>query len=450
MLDLRLTSAVLFGKVVDFSIKRLGSTGATSAPGYYALKIDPLLVKKISRRVDRSILVTGTNGKTTTARLISALFNEEKALHNREGSNLLRGIASVLVKNLGILRHKNISTAIWETDEAAIGDILNQVEPDIVIVTNLFRDQLDRYGEVNALYKKIRLALTDTPKKPILVLNANDPNVASLGHGYREKVIYFGLDKYSNPTAGGVPDAVFCPICGNKLKYLQIFYSHIGNYSCLKCSFKTPQIDVLINDSADLSLRTGGKDFKVKTNLEGLYNHYNIASALGVWMASGYQLEDEEIKKIEGVKAVFGRQEEFVLKNGRKVKIILVKNPTAFNQVLATIGTGDLAIILNDNYADGRDVSWIWDIQIDNSKYKDRKFFVAGSRSWDMANRLKYAGISMDKIVVQKSIQELLKSAESDKSNIESTLYILPTYTALLQLKRRLSKGKYTSKFWHG
>lgn len=450
MIDPRLSSAILIGKVIDFSIKRFGSSGATSAPGYYALKIDPSIVKKIGRKVDRSILVTGTNGKTTTARLIAALFNEEKSLHNREGSNLLRGIASVLVKDLGIIRRKNISTAIWETDEAVFGDILDQVRPDVVVITNLFRDQLDRYGEVNHLYKKIKEALINAPKKPVLVLNANDPNVASLGLGYSGEVVYLGLHNYSNPTIIGVSDAVFCPVCGGKLKFSQIFYSHIGKYSCSNCSFKTPVADVQIEDSDELSITTHGSNFKIKTNLAGLYNQFNIAAALSAWPASGYEITDEEVKKIEGVKAVFGRQEEFILKNGRRVKIILVKNPTAFNQVLSTVGRGDIAVILNDNYADGRDVSWIWDVVIDSSKYKDKTFYVSGNRSWDMANRLKYAGINMNKIVVQENISKLIRSAEVSDTNKDNTLFILPTYTALLELEKQLSKRNYTPKFWHG
>ena len=450
MIDLRLTSAILIGKVIDFSIKRFGSSGATSAPGYYALKIDPLLVKKIGRKVDRTILVTGTNGKTTTARLISALFNEGSALHNREGSNLLRGIASVLVKDLGLLNRKKVSTAIWETDEAAFCDILIQVKPDIVVVTNLFRDQLDRYGEVNTIYKKIKQALTDAPHKPILVLNANDPNVASLGHQYSGKVLYFGSNKHLNQAISGVSDAKFCAVCGGKLKFSQIYYSHIGIYSCSECSFKTPVADVLIDDSADLSITTHGSSFKIKTNLTGFYNQFNIAAAISPWPASGYEMTDEEIKKIEGVRVVFGRQEEFILKNGLRVKIILVKNPTAFNQVLSTVGIGDIAVVLNDNYADGRDVSWIWDVVIDSFKYKDKTFYVSGNRSWDMANRLKYAGINMNKIVVQNNVCELIRSAEKLNTNKDGTLYILPTYTALLELEKQLSKRYYTPKFWHG
>ncbi|MDP2638217.1 MAG: MurT ligase domain-containing protein, partial [Candidatus Levybacteria bacterium] len=388
----------------------------------------------------------GTNGKTTTAKLIQTILGKsgKKVFQNEGGANLLNGIASSMLLRSSILCKVNYDYAILETDENTLPLILKEIpNPDYILLLNLFRDQLDRYGEVNAIATKWKKAIERLSNKTVLILNADDPQIAYLGSfnhiskaipiPYRnridDKVFYFGLD--NKELAGRNPehasDSTYCPSCGKKLVYDAIYFSHLGDWKCEKCGFKHP--DETFTKSPIYPL-------------DGLYNQYNTNAA--VLLTKQIGIDEKTINSaLHNFKPAFGRQEDLEV-NGKKVKIFLSKNPTSFNESLRTITSLDaknLLIVLNDRIPDGRDVSWIWDV--DFEELLDERGFVsvAGDRAYDMALRLKYTNVNInDKQVytdLKKAISENLKSLNKNEA-----LYILPTYSAMLEVRKILTGKK--------
>ncbi|MDO8486962.1 MAG: MurT ligase domain-containing protein [Candidatus Curtissbacteria bacterium] len=454
-MDFRFLTAVLLGKTVSHLIRFTGG-GGTAAPGYYALKIDPNLTQKLAKNLDKNILVSGTNGKTTTSRLISQILSQKhQVVHNRQGSNLIRGIASTLLKNSSIKKQNGIG--IWEVDEAALAEAVAQTSPDIIVFLNLFRDQLDRYGEVNSLRTKWQKIVSTLPKSTTLILNADDPGISYLAKFAKCKVAFFGIqDKKINlPEVSNVGDTRYCPNCSQKLIYSIQFSSHIGHYQCSNCGFKRPKPQISASNlkfspdfSTTVQFTIHYSLFTIHYNLPGLYNVYNVLAACAV--SSALQITSAEIKtKIASFSPAFGRFQKIKVKN-KNILIFLVKNPTGTNEVLRTLATQknlNLLTILNDNYADGKDVSWIWDTNWEIVVPSVKNISVSGIRGWDLANRLKYAGFKLNKNSVYKDINYSIEKS-LEKLNSNDTLIILPTYTALLSVQKTLNKLGGNLK-WH-
>lgn len=453
-MDLRLFTAILAGKTISF-ITRLTGGGATAAPGLYALKIDPNLVKKLAVNLTRgSVIITGTNGKTTTSRLISSILEEkDKLIHNRQGSNLLRGIASTLVAGSSIKGKLSANLGIWEVDEATLQEVLNNITPKTVILLNLFRDQLDRYGEIESIRQKWQKALATLPKSVNLIVNADDPQLSFLASQLKAKTIFFGVDdtKINLPPIENVSDIRFCLSCGKKLSYSAQFTSHMGHYSCTSCGFKRPkaQIDAknLVfnkNFSTNATFTSKNGEIKLKLPLPGLYNVYNVLAAVSLVQHFGVS-SDTYRKKIEKFLAAFGRYQT-IIKNEKKVIVFLIKNPTGANEVLRTLATHkdlNLLICLNDNIADGRDVSWIWDTAWEVLSNHVISIHISGTRRWDMATRIKYANINMNINHVHENINYSISEAISNMDN-NNTLFILPTYTAMIKIQKLLTQDLET------
>lgn len=456
MADFKLPLSLLSGRTIAGMILATKGGGATAAPGLIALKIDKDLVRKLSKKIDKTIVISGTNGKTTTARLLAAsavtIYPKSQIIHNRQGSNLLRGVATSLVRYFVPFSTKRARLGLWEADEASFGEIIKQTRPKIIVLTNLFRDQLDRYGEVDLIFKKIKEAINSLGYNPDLVLNSDDPNIASLGRDYKGGVYYFGLNDegYSDHAGAGVLDAIFCPTCGNVLTFNKIYFSHIGDYFCSKCLFRRPEPFVSITDVKSKSFNSDGKTFVVRAKLNGLYNLYNYAATLAVFGALGGHVDKAFLKSLENVEAVFGRQEKMQI-GDLLFEIILVKNPVGFNEVLKSLPKRrfELVLLLNDNLADGRDVSWIWDVDFERNFAYAQKIYCGGKRSFDLANRLKYAEIDKSKIFVQEDIDKLLTQTIRMNKSKKNTLYVLPTYTALLELKNFFFEKGFKKEPWH-
>lgn len=437
--------SILTAKLIATAITTLHRSAGTSFVGLVVLKICPKFLSYCSKYVRKEIItITGTNGKTTTAGLIANILeeNKQKVVHNEKGANMLTGIANALA--LEILPFKRFDYYVLESDEAYLTKLYDYLPSNHLVVTNLFRDQLDRYGELDTTAKKIQNAIDKNPNLKIL-LNGDDPMVAKLGMD-RER-IYFGFDKVeivSNPLASNAPiETVNCPLCGEPLKYADRFYAQQGHYYC-ECGYKRPQCEYsgdvkIYEDYSILKVYTLKGDFEFNVGLIGLYNAYNALAAISLGLELGYT-QTQIQNALNTYQAIFGRAEKLILQ-GHQVLVQLIKNPTGASEVLKTVDlSSNILIIINDNYADGRDISWLWDADFEFLRATKNPITVSGHRANDMAVRLKYAGINTEKISVISDIDYAIKHL-LNTLDINEKITILPTYTALLKMQRCKHKG---------
>lgn len=447
MKDIKKFLAIFLGKILGFASILTGSGGG-AAPGFCALKIYPEIIADLCKNIEKQkIIVTATNGKTTTTAMIRAILDEncDSYISNQTGSNLARGLASSLIAQSNMLGQFRADYGVFEVDEAVLPYAIEQIKPDIVILGNVFRDQLDRYGEIDTILAKWKNSLVKT-KRPIkLVLNGDDPGIAGIRDGLKLETIFYGIDantKSANNVLEHAADSINCPLCFRKLQYVSQQFSHLGNYSCTNCGFKRPKIDIAaydIEESLDETcFKIDKKDYKL--GIGGTYNVYNALAAVGV--ARLLDISDEVIyRALENIKPAFGRMEEFTI-GKQKYKMILIKNPTGANAViniLKNIQNKNIVIALNDKIADGTDVSWIYDVDWENLDAV-RQFICMGTRKYDMALRLKYASYEEKQIIIS---EDWIKATE--KINSEC-VYILPTYTAMLEIRNQLEKKKIVNK----
>ena len=430
-------------------------------PGLVALTIDPGLLAHLARQSPQSLLVTGTNGKTTTSAMIAAMLRSGGfvPLQNQTGSNLMRGLTTALMSRCGPggrLQDAERSVVVFEVDEAVLPLAASATCPRVVLVNNLFRDQLDRYGEVDTVRSLWLETVASLPEDTILVLNADDPAVASLGEAARGTLVFFGVEDRSLGVRGveHAADSLSCLKCGHAFEYSPSFYAHLGHYRCPGCGAGRPQPQVAASsvaldgfDGASFKLETPQGGSTVSLKLGGLYNVYNALAAAAAGLAIGLPL-NVVVEALDGFSPAFGRMERLVV-NGRRVCLVLVKNPTGFNQVLRALAQGPLPdtvmMVLNDQIADGRDVSWIWDVDFDG--LEGVRLVVSGLRAEDLALRLKYGGLAVSKDAVQRDLTGALDRALASTPD-GGTLYVLPTYTAMLELQRLLARRGHLQDYW--
>jgi len=464
---IRRTTAVAAAKATAALSRRFRFGGGSALPGLVAERIDPDLVIGLASELGKgSVLVTGTNGKTTTARLLRSIAKAGglEVVANRTGSNMMRGIGSALVEAAdwsGGIASAERRLGIFEVDEATLPHAARAVQPRAVLFTNLFRDQLDRYGEVEHVAQVWRAAVGELPDSVTVVLNVDDPSVASLADVAKGRVITYGM-KDTSSGVGAVEhaaDARWCPSCGSELSYSAVCYGQLGHWRCPSCGKSRPEPDIVCGrlDSGsghlDLTIWMPAGQAKARLPLTGLYNGYNALAAVAAANALG--LEREAIERgLNAFTAAFGRQERMRI-SGRDVQILLAKNPAGLNQVLRTItndgSLADLVFFLNDNIADGRDVSWIWDVDFELLAGKTRSVAVSGIRAWDMALRLKYAGLYRDGASPRVEPEPSLALKQALAATPEGgTLYVIPTYTAMLQVRDLLARWAGRGAFWEG
>lgn len=423
---IRLVLAILAGKFTTFLIRTFTQSGGSAAPGLIALFIDPQLIRKLAKQIPQNIVITGTNGKTTTSAMISHILTQtqEPVLHNGTGSNLSRGVASKLLSKSSILgKITNVAIGVWEADEAAFFDIISQVKPEHIVILNIFRDQLDRYGEINTIIEKWRKALEKATWSKTLYLNGDD--------GYLEK-----LKKFSNTkiqTFGIAQSPVHF-----EQKSTRIYFE-------IKAQILSADID-----GAEIVFGHKGVGQKTILPIIGVYNVYNFLAAYLVASELAIPLENI-INSLSSFKPAFGRMEKVLLHNKHGL-IALIKNPAGTTQVLETIKPmirkeDTLVIILNDNIADGTDVSWIWDAHFEKILESFPEVFVTGTRRYDMALRLVYAGIKKERVNIYDNLEKTMNKL-SNQSN-SGRVFILPTYTALLELQEYLTENGYKDEQWH-
>lgn len=445
--------AVIAGKCISKISSLLHFGAGATWPGEVALRISPHILSNLSSSLTKGIiLVAGTNGKTTTSLMISHILKSrnKKVILNSSGANLLNGVVSAFIQHASWEGNIDADFGVFEIDENTLPIVLKFLKLKVVIVLlNLFRDQLDRYGEVDVIAQKWRKALTKLPHDATIILNSDDPQIAYLGKDVACNVIYFGIEdeKYATAKKEHATDSIFCLHCGARLLYTAIYYSHLGDWYCPACGQKRPKSALK----------------KWRSPLPGIYNLYNTLAAVSA--AKVIDIQDSEIQSaLTAFSPAFGRQEEFTIDGPtsslgdsglrgvkKKVKIFLSKNPVGFNESLKTIielGAKHILLVLNDRIPDGTDVSWIWDVDFEMIP-DDTAVIISGERIYDMAVRMKYAvkiqnakGKSQNEIDNQHFITEpdLRKAISTglEKTAINEALYILPTYSAMLEVRKIL------------
>ncbi|MFZ5633467.1 MAG: MurT ligase domain-containing protein [Bacillota bacterium] len=453
MNQLRLFLTLAVARVLTFFIRLLGKGRGSSLPGRIALKIYPDLIREgVSRIRLGAIMVTGTNGKTTTNNMIARILEGSgyRVLINREGANLLTGVASAFAREMDLLGRLYFDYACLEVDEAAFPLVAAQVNPRYVVVTNFFRDQLDRYGELDKTVSLVRDALKGMEGTK-LILNADDPLVAQLGRSTGLQSVFYGVGEHKGVLHRGsaAREAKFCPFCGRELDYRYYQYSQLGSYRCAGCGFSRPEPDV-----EGTSLRAEGtytfcqvrfrqgSAIPLNVPVFGIYNLYNALAAYSTALLLGIDPQ-KTAALLLGYRPATGRMERFRYRD-KPVFLNLVKNPTGFNEglgALASLADGqvDVLIAINDNDADGKDISWLWDVDFEMLEERQDKismFVCSGQRAEEMALRLKYAGISESRLVVVNDFKGAVKRVLEGKALIS---YMLATYTALWPVERILS-----------
>ena len=431
---LRFYILLVIARLIKIAINMRGKSSGTSFIGMVMLKISPNFLRYTSNYIKREIIsVTGTNGKTTTAGLLSHILSScgNSVIHNEKGANMLTGIANTMA--LSIYPFKRFDYSVLEADEAYLSKLYDYVKSDYLIVTNLFRDQLDRYGELDATAAKIQEAIDKNPKLK-LILNADDPIVVNFKTKSGEKPVYFGFDNITfaqKDVDSKAPMELFnCKQCGAVLKYSKRFYAQQGHYYC-DCGYSRPKCDyaasvVIYNNYSILTILHSDVSYMVQTNLIGVYNAYNVLAAAVCALELGCVNIQSAVNSYQ---SVFGRCETKVI-GGHNAVIQLIKNPTGASEVLKTVNPhSDIMIAINDNYADGRDVSWLWDTDFELLQDCKKRIITSGTRAYDMAVRLKYAGVKNIKVIpnIYNAMHTLVREAEND-------ITILPTYTALLDI----------------
>ena len=452
---LRKTAAVWAGKATGALSRITRRGGGTTLPGDVARAIDPKILTRLAEDLTQgAVVITGTNGKTTTARLVTWLFEGigQRVVSNRAGANLIYGVTAAALGKAGTDGKLKADWGVFEIDEASLPRAVEEIQPKATLVLNLFRDQLDRYGELETIAKKIEKALSALPDDAHVILNADDPRVAEIGLSLPHKPTWFGLDDLA--VAGEqlphAADARTCPRCGASLLFDAVYVGHDGVYRCPTGDFARPQPDLtatdIVLDGFD-SLMLTIEGTRIAMPLGGLYNCYNVLAAYATACSLG--LDGRYIaERLKTFRAAFGRQERIEFR-GRRLVLVLSKNPAGFNETVRTaveLARGENFLIgLNDRKADGTDVSWIWDVDFEQLKGRAKLVIPAGVRAHDLAVRLKYAGVEAQPPETDpgKALDALVK-----QTNEGDTTYLLCTYTAMLDLRAELVRRGWAQPYW--
>jgi lipid II isoglutaminyl synthase (glutamine-hydrolysing) len=439
--------------------------GGTSLPGKLLLRLAPDAIARLGAQLERgSVVVSATNGKTTTTRMIASVLAHAgiATVHNRAGANMPGGVATALVQQAPGGRITGSRLGLFEVDEAWLGAVVSELEPHTVVLGNLFRDQLDRYGELERLADEWAEIVAGAPGGTAFVLNADDPLVADLGRDRdgnpRERVTYFGVEDRSQalPELEHAFDAKHCRRCGAMYRYAAAYLGHLGDYACPSCGNRRPtpavkatRVELHGMSGAHVSIETPAGPLEVALPLPGLYNVYNALAATACCLDNGIPLETVA-SGLESASAAFGRAERIGMR-GRELAILLIKNPAGANEVFRTLRSGgepdiDLWITLNDGIADGRDISWIWDADFELLAGVAGHVTCSGTRAEELALRLKYAGLDYARVELVRSLEEGLDRSLARGDG--RPLYALPTYTALLELRELLAARGHAPPFW--
>ncbi len=447
-----LSAEILLARAAAGLSRLAGAGGGTTVPGKLLWKLDPGAVDRLAARLPQgAALISATNGKTTTSAMAARILSPSVRLaHNRSGANLVSGVASAL------LAAHDAELGLFEVDEAALPEVARRLQPRAVCLGNLFRDQLDRYGELELLAGRWRECVSRLPREAALVVNGDDPQVGDLAHDRPRTV--FGIDdpRQASPELQHAADSKWCVRCGTPYVYAAAYMGHLGDYRCPACGHMRPPLDVLARGielnglkSVSFELATPEGSRRVELAVPGLYNVYNALAAAALTRALGVGL-DEIVAGLQGFSAAFGRFERIEMGDGTLL-MLLIKNPAGANEVVRTLVAGGapslLLIALNDEIADGRDVSWIWDVDFEPLLGSLERLVATGERAAELALRFKYAGLPESAIDVRPSLEDALDHALA-VTPPGSELVVLPTYTAMLALRDLVARRGFARPYW--
>lgn len=437
---LRLILAVSAARTITSLVRLLRLGAASVLPGEIASRIQPQILAMLSRQVKHGIIfIAGTNGKTTTSLLLRTMLEKQgwQVAHNATGANLVNGLITALVESTNLIGNLSADYAILEVDENILPLVLQPCQPRVILCLNLFRDQLDRYGEVDTISHRWQNAISPLSTSTVVIANADDPTLAHFGQKLTQRVLFFGLSEpqhYLDEIPHAV-DSIYCPSCGHSLDYEGVYLSHLGDYRCPSCGFSKSKLDIDSREWPQI--------------LIGLYNKYNTLAATLVAKELG--IDESTIRDtIKNFQAAFGRAEELEIE-GKRVRILLAKNPVGLNETIRTVndikrggGASTSLMVLNDRTPDGTDVSWIWDVDTEKLVASGGTIVVSGDRLYDMALRLRYSQKDENngcKLIIKEDLQEAIAIA-LEHTPAGETLHILPTYSAMLEVRGLLTGRK--------
>lgn len=448
----RLALETAAARAVGHLSRALGRGGGTTIPGKLLWRLDPSAVDALAARLpEGSALVSATNGKTTTTAMCARILAPEHRLAwNRSGANLLSGIASAL------LATRDAELGLLEVDEAALPEAIVRIRPRAVLLGNLFRDQLDRYGELEANAERWRVTVGDLDEHVVLVVNADDPVVCDLG-SQRARVLRFGLDdrRHARAALQHAADSKFCLRCGTPYVYEAAYVGHLGDYRCPACGHARPALDVVAREielrgvsGVRFLLSAPDGEETIELSLPGLYNVYNATAAAALAHSLGVPLR-RVASRLAGFGGAFGRFER-IPAGAKRIVMLLIKNPAGANEALRTLETGlppVLLLALNDAVADGQDVSWIWDVDFEPLLPHVGRVVASGARAAELGLRLVYGGLPRERLEVVPELEAALDRGLR-LTEAGSELVVMPTYTAMLALRSILAERGMVSPYW--
>jgi UDP-N-acetylmuramyl tripeptide synthase len=452
----RLRLEIVLARTVGRLSRLTGRGGGTTLPGKLLAGLDPGVLRRLAGALPRGVaLVSATNGKTTTASMLAEILRDHaKLAHNRAGANLVSGIVSTLVEAPGA------ELGVFEVDEGTFPEVARQVEPRLVCLCNLFRDQLDRYGELELIAERWRQALERLPDSSRVVVNADDPALADLAEA-RPDAVRFGLDDpgVARERLPHAADSKYCRRCGAPYVYAAAYVGHLGDYRCERCGTHRPRLDVAARairleglEGVSFDLHTPAGDVRISLALPGLYNVYNATAAAALALELDVTLEDVAAG-LARFRPAFGRFER-IEANGRTALMLLIKNPAGANEAVRTLvdgarpRAGHVAVVaLNDEIADGRDVSWIWDVDFEPLAERLERLVAAGGRAEELALRFKYGGMPGERIEVERDLARALDRGLA-LTPPGGELLVLPTYTAMLALRDVAVRRGLVRPYW--
>ncbi|MDX6397538.1 MAG: hypothetical protein QOJ43_946 [Gaiellaceae bacterium] len=449
----RLAVETLAARAAGRLSRLAGTGGGTTLPGKLLWKLDPGAIDALAGRLPHgAAVVSATNGKTTTTAMAAEILERRYALAwNRSGANLVSGVASTL------LVERDAELGLLEVDEGALPEVVRRVRPRAILLANLFRDQLDRYGELEHVAERWRAATAELPAETVLIVNGDDPQVGDLARG-RPGAIAFGIDDPSHARSAlqHAADSRYCVACGSPYDFAAAYVGHLGDYRCPACGHTRPELQVAAREieldglhSASFDLVTPAGATRVRLPLPGLYNVYNALGAAALAQALGASLE--EIRDgLERFGAAFGRFERIAV-GDKTILLLLIKNPAGANEVVRTLeeaGTPRLLLLaLNDATADGKDVSWIWDVDLEPLLAGVERLILSGDRAAELGLRCVYGGISEDALELERDLARALDRGLA-LTPAGGELVVLPTYTAMLGLQRIVTERGLAKPYW--
>jgi UDP-N-acetylmuramyl tripeptide synthase len=459
-LSFRTFLAVVAGKTAAHATRLAGRGGGTSITGMVARRVDPLVLERLVR--DRGVpvvAITGSNGKTTTARFTAALLRGEGVTvsHNSAGANLIQGVTSLAVSYADLRGRLPDGVLVAEVDEGALPKVAPELAPRALLVTDLFRDQLDRFGEIYAVADAIESVAATLPAESALVVNADDPMVATLASERQGERVTFGLAiERSTDRITRAADTIRCPKCRSDLEYRYVYLSHMGDYSCSKCGFARPKLDVAVTslevvglDRTRMEIQTPVGKLVLEIPQSGVHIAYNAAGAIAILVGLGVSLE-HAVKSLASVGPAFGRLEK-IDADGRALVLAFAKNPTSYNTTLRALATEEeprqLLIAASNTLVDGEDFGWLWDVDFETMAPNVERAVVSGTRADELANRLKYAGVPSERLTIVEDRTAALDAALSGLP-ADRRLVVLTGYTPLIELRNEMTRRGWTGRYW--